>query len=375
MPRATTPSPRRTLLRTHSFARFAAASAVALVAAASSGCASTDTSAGASTDVAALPDGPVLGAGDQRYVWVPDWLSLPEGFELGNTHGGIAVDSAGLVYFNTDSAHAIVVVEPDGTFVRAFGAEFAGGLHGLVVHRERDEAGREREVLYVVHTGRAEIAKLSLTGDVLWRRGYPAESGLYQSADQFKPTAIDVAPDGSIYVADGYGFQWVHRFSPQGELLDTFGGPGSAPGTFQVCHGLSIDASGPQPHVWVADRENGRLQVFDLGGELVRTVDGDFRRPCCAVPEPTRGGAAPAAFVIADLAGRVTVVDASGAVLTHLGDNPDESQRANNGVPRELWRDGVFVAPHFATWDTRGDLYVLDWVAQGRVSKLVRVRS
>jgi DNA-binding beta-propeller fold protein YncE len=352
-------------------ARLAAASALALVAAVGAGCAATDPAA----DVAPLPDGPVLGAGDQRYVWVPDWLALPAGMELGNTHGGIAVDGAGLVYFNTDSEHAIVVVEPDGTFVRAFGAEFAGGLHGLVVHRERDEAGREREVLYVVHTGRAEIAKLSLTGDVLWRRGYPAESGLYQSADQFKPTAIDVAPDGSIYVADGYGFQWVHRVSSQGELLDTFGGPGSAPGTFQVCHGLAIDASGARPHVWVADRENGRLQVFDLDGELVRTVDGDFRRPCCAVPEPTRAGAAPTAFVIADLAGRVTVVDGSGAVLTHLGDNPDESQRANNGVPRELWRDGVFVAPHFATWDARGDLYVLDWVAQGRVSKLVRVRS
>jgi hypothetical protein len=317
--------------------------------------------------------GPELGAGEQRYRWVHDWLELPEGMELGNTHGAVAVDSEGLVYFNTDSAHAIVVVDRHGRYVRSFGEEFAGGLHGMVVHEERDPAtGDMHEVLYVVHTGRSEIAKLSLDGDVLWRRGHPEESGLYQSADQFRPTAIDVAPDGSVFVADGYGFQWVHRFAGDGTWLEVFGGQGTEPGSFQVCHGLSIDASGPEPHLWIADRENHRVQVFTLEGELVRTVEGEFRRPCSVVAEP--GSGTPSAWLIADLAGRVTIVDASGALVTHLCDNPDESQRANNGVPREQWQDGVFVAPHFAAWDARGDLYVLDWVSQGRVSKLARVR-
>jgi hypothetical protein len=78
-------------------------------------------------------------------------------------------------------------------------------------------------------------------------------------------------------------------------------------------------------------------------------------------------------LVIADLAGRVTIFDRNNKLITHLGDNPDPKKRANNGVPREQWTDGEFIAPHCARWDTQGDLYVMDWVAVGRVTKLKRV--
>lgn len=311
--------------------------------------------------------GPVLEAGDQRYAWVLDWPRYPEAFALGNTHGGIAVARDGRVLFNTDSEHAVLVIGPDGSIADRWGSELARGLHGMALVSEADASGGEREVLYLVHTGRSELLKATLDGEILWRRGWPEESGLYEGAGQFNPTAIDVAPDGTVYVADGYGFQFIHRFGPDGAYLDSFGGPGAGPGEFNTCHGIAIDARGEEPELWVADRENGRIQVLGLDGQHLRTIEGDLRRPCSVVrgPDGTR--------VVADLAGRVTLFDAAGHLVGHLGDQPDPSKWANNGVPPEQWIDGEFIAPHFATFDADGNLYVMDWVSAGRVTKLRRL--
>jgi hypothetical protein len=131
---------------------------------------------------------------------------------------------------------------------------------------------------------------------------------------------------------------------------------------------MSIDLSGPAPELWIADRENHRLQVFDLEGRFLRVVEPGLRRPCSVV---RRGDER----LVADLAGRISLLDAAGQLLCHLGDNPDQSQWANNGVPPEAWRDGTFIAPHFAAFDQAGNIYVMDWVSAGRVTKLKRVRA
>jgi hypothetical protein len=319
------------------------------------------------TDAEPPITGPVLEVEGARYEWMLDWPAYPDGFELGNTHGGIVVASDGRILFNTDREHAVVVVGPNGDVVDEWGSELAGGLHGMALASEPDDAGAWREILYLVHTGRSELIKATLDGEILWRRGWPEESGLYENANQFNPTAIDVAPDGTIYVADGYGFQWVHLFAPDGRYLESFGGPGTDDGQFRTCHGLAIDASGEEPELWVADRENGRLQVFGLGVQHLRTVRDHFRRPCSVVRGPD------GQRVVADLAGRITLLHENGSLIGHLGDQPDEAKRANNGVPPEEWIDGEFVAPHFATFDEEGNLYVLDWVSAGRVTKLRRL--
>ena len=150
--------------------------------------------------------------------------------------------------------------------------------------------------------------------------------------------------------------------------LDSFGGPGSEPGQLRTPHGIWVDTRGDEPLLVVADRENGRLQRYTLAGEHVDVLTRDLRRPCQAKEQ---GGD----LVVADLAGRVTILGPDGETLCHLGDNPVPERRANHGVPREEWRDGVFSAPHSATWDAEGNLYVMDWNRWGRVSKLERVRD
>jgi hypothetical protein len=117
----------------------------------------------------------------------------------------------------------------------------------------------------------------------------------------------------------------------------------------------------------VAARVYHWLHQFNPVGGLVPPIAADLRRPCNAAAED-------GTLAVADLAGRVTLLDAEGALIAHLGDNPDPEQRARNDVPREAWRDGEFLAPHAAAWDSRGNLYVVDWLAPGRVTKLRRTR-
>jgi len=302
-----------------------------------------------------------LGSGQARFERVTDWAQLPDGVTFGNTHGCIVVDSEDRVYVNTDSERAVMVFEADGTFVNSWGAELAGGLHGMTLVREGD-----KEFLYLAHTGRHEVLKTTLAGEVLWRVGYPAESKIYEDASGYRPTSVAVCPDGRFFVTDGYGSSWIHEYDAEQQYVRSVGGPGSERGLYRTPHGIDLDTSKAAERLIVADRENHRLQVLDLQGATQSVFDQELRRPCHT--HSFRGQLA-----VADLAGRVTLLDADGELIAHLGDNPDPKMHANNGVPPGDWRDGEFIAPHCANWDSQGNLYVMDWVSAGRISKLRRL--
>ncbi|MBM3976700.1 MAG: hypothetical protein FJ299_06885 [Planctomycetes bacterium] len=304
---------------------------------------------------------PRVGSGAHSYDWQRGWFQLPAGVEFGNTHGNIAFDAGGRVYVNTDSERAVMVFGPDGRFIDAWGKEFAGGAHGMCIATE----GRE-EVLWLAHTGRHEVVKCSLQGEVKLRIGWPEASKRYASANEYAPTAVAIGPAGQVFVGDGYGRSWVHEFDASGAYVRTFGGPGGQPGQFNCPHGLGMDLRGAEPLLVVCDRENHRLQRFDMQGRLVDMIGGDLRRPCTV---QQRGDE----LLVADLAGRVTVLGKDNQVVAHLCDQPDPNKRAQNGVPREQWMEGEFISPHCARWDERGNLYVMDWLAQGRLTRLARV--
>lgn len=319
-----------------------------------------------------------LGTGRHTYEWVSGWGALPEGVVYGNTHGAIVQSANGEVLLNTDSAHAVMVFTTAGKFVRSFAKEFAGGAHGMVLVNEKAPAedtgvavaatlGASIEVLYIAHLGRHEVAKCLLDGTVLTTFAWPEASGHYQRKEQFNPTSVAVAPDGTVFVADGYGLSWVHRYDAKGKWLSCFGGRGAEPGQMQTPHGLLLDTRTQPPTLLVADRENHRLQRFDFEGKLLKVISGDLRRPCKMSVHGTD-------LAVADLAGRVTILDSADKLVTHLGDQPLPERRANNGVPRADWRDGEFIAPHGLAFDRDGNLYIMDWLALGRITKLQRVK-
>ncbi|GDY13573.1 hypothetical protein LBMAG53_24510 [Planctomycetota bacterium] len=310
---------------------------------------------------AVLPGDVLLGSGTHRYRWVHDWIKLPPSMSLASTHGGVAVDKTDRIYISTENDNAVIVLNPDGTVVTSWGKPFKGGTHDLCIVEDNG-----REVIWLTHTARGEAIKCTLAGEVLLTIGWPEASGVYKNAKEYKPTSTAIAPNGDVYVADGYGKNYVHRFTAAGSYVSSWNGSARPGGQFKTPHGIGIDRRGPEPRVVVVDRVNSRLQYFTLEGAYVSEVPG-FRLPCKAV---FRGDD----LVVPDLKGRVTILGRENQVICQLGDNPDEKKRANFGVPPEQFKDGEFTAPHGAAWDSQGNLYVEDWNRSGRVSKLERIK-
>ncbi len=312
-----------------------------------------------------LPSAP-LGSGAWRFEVESGWAQVPGGVSLGPTHGGVGVDRAGRIYVSSDGPHGILVFDAQGKFLRGLAPELSG-IHGFII---REEGGRE--FIYAAHLKGPQVVKIDLAGQVQWKIGVPKESGCYdQPADPkkkpsaFRPTAVAVGPDNRIYVADGYGASVIHLYSAGQKYLKTIGTKGEGDGQFKTCHGLALDTRYGAPLLLVCDRENRRLVHLDLEGNFVRTLATGLRRPCAA---SLMGD-----FVaVAELEGRVVVLDKAGKIVATLGDNPDQKQWAAFKLAPEHWRDGIFIAPHGLAFDPAGNLFVQDWNFAGRFTKLKR---
>ena len=316
----------------------------------------------------------VLGAGAHQYEWVRGWGRLPDGMKLGSMHGGVVVDAQNQVYFSVDGEASIVVFDPEGKFIRSIGKEWkpdkeGAGTHDIQLHREGGQ-----EFIYLVSLFRHEFAKMTTAGEVVWIKGFPEQSGIYKSKDEFAPTGITAAPSGDVYVTDGYGANYVHRYNPKGEYVTSWGGKSTEAretGKFSTPHKIIVDERGGEPSVLVTDRANHRLQWFTLEGKHIKTVDGsenDFLRLPSALS--IRG----TDVAVGDLKGRVTILDKDNKLAAQLGDSGNEKKQATNQVPPDQWVDGQFIAPHGVSWDGEGNLYVSEWALAGRLVKLKRVK-
>ncbi len=315
---------------------------------------------------------PVLGSGDYTYEVTHDWGELPADIKYGNTHG-VCEDSRGHIYIHhtvnaaSESSDSMVVFDHKGKFVKSWGKEFRGGAHGLHIRREG-----KNEFLYLCDTKRAVVVKTTLDGEEVFSLGYPDQAEPYKpGADgkkiKYSPTNLDVAANGDIYVGDGYGSSYINQYDKNGKYIRTFGGLGKEPGQLNCPHGLIIDSRGAEPILMVADRGNSRIQTFTLEGKHIAFISGT-NLPCY-FSFGKKGET-----VIPDLGARVTLMDRNNQVIENLG---DDSQANNWKETRKLTRDhfqpGKFVCPHGASFDHAGNIFVVEWVEVGRVSKLRHV--
>src|SRR5215471_7955153 len=246
----------------------------------------------------------------------------PGGKPLGPCHGGAVIDKAGNIYVTTDTDRGIVVFSPEGKFMRAGGPT---RIHGLEI-REEDGA----EYIYGARPQEHEVIKLKLTGEVVWSIGFPRDAAFYAQKERkaFQPCAVTVAPDGSIFIADGYGSNFILKYDRQRKFVKMFGGEGTEDGKF------------------------------------VKVIQKDLRMPAAV---HIRGDFA----VFPELQGRVTVLDKEGRIAAQVGDNPNEKQRANFPLPMDQWTEGICNSPHGASLDKDGNLIVSEWSKFGRVEKFV----
>lgn len=306
---------------------------------------------------------PVVGSGEHTYEVIHDWGTLPGSIRYGNTHG-VCEDAAGRIYVH-HTVHAqsptddtIVVFDAAGKFVKSWGPEFKAGAHGLLIAKEGNA-----EFLYLADQRRGIVVKTDLDGRVVMTLGCPMESGLYGNAGEYHPTNVALAPGGDLYVADGYGKNWIHRYTAQGEYRGSFGGPGKERGQVACPHGIFLDARGAEPVLVVADRSNRRLQYFSLDGRHLRFTTDELKSPCHF---DARGGV----LLVPDLEARVSLFDKADKLIAHLGDGGNFGLRDK---ARDAFLPGKFIAPHGACFDREGNIFVVEWVEVGRVTKLRRV--
>ena len=324
---------------------------------------------------------PIIGSGEHSYEAIHDWGQLPRSLRFGNTHG-VCEDRHGHIYVthtvhpSSASSDTIAVFDNKGRFVRSWGSEFKGGAHGLHLQRE----GRD-EFLYFVDTGKGRrsgidpnhtwMIKMSLRGEEVMRIGYPKESPQYKldkdgkPATKFSPTNVAIAPNGDIYVADGYGSYFINQYDSMGRFIRTFGGNGKGAGELACPHGLIVDRRSAEPTLLVADRTNNRLQRFSLDGRHMEFVDG--------VNQPCHFHERKGVVLIPDLAARVTLLGPDNRVIAHLGEDTTGNWQELRKQPREQFVPGKFVSPHGACFDHDGNIFVAEWVEIGRLTKLRKV--
>lgn len=328
-------------------------------------------------------DSIVLGQGEHQYEVIHNWAKLPDRYHWQITHN-VAVDKDSNLYVihegdteNPDHP-AIFVFDSTGQFVRAFGNQFQGGGHGLEVRTE----GREQFLYITGYQHLKNFAKLTLKGESVWEKHAPMESMRYVEGedthpekvwgrDRFMPTNYAFHPtDGGFYLADGYGAHCIHRYDKNNKWMSSFGGHGEADGQFNLPHGLWIDNRSGIPSLVVADRANARLQWFDLEGNHLRT-QGDFILPANV---DTFGDV----MLVPDLSARVTLLNSKNEVIVHLGEDPEwrkEVLKDELKLRREpdRWVSGRFIHPHDACFDSEGNIFLAEWVATGRVTRLRKV--
>jgi hypothetical protein len=303
------------------------------------------------------------GNGEWTYEVIPGWGHLPAGKAFGGTHGAIATDKAGLVYVSTQSETGILVYTPDGAFQKAIANQFPE-VHSIFYAEENGV-----EYLYTtVQKGTPKenwlFVKMKTDGSVVQKIFAPPEAG-FKAPNDWRLTAAVPGPDGSIFIANGYGDSRIFRFDKRGNYLASYGGKGSTDGLFDCSHGLAVDTRYGQPLLLVCDRENRRLCHFDFDGKFVRTVTQHLRRPCQV---SFHGDHA----LVSELEGRVTILDRDNTPVAFLGDNPQKAQWANYELQPGDIAPAFFSAAHGCHIDRDANIYVSDWNHTGRVTKLTR---
>jgi DNA-binding beta-propeller fold protein YncE len=288
-----------------------------------------------------------------NYRAVEGWGKLPEGWSFVEATS-VGVDAKDNVYVFNRGEHPVIVFDREGKFLRSWGEGVFRRAHGITVAPDG--------TLWLTDDLHHTIRQFTPEGKLLLTIGDPDKPSTLQGGKPFnRPTHVALCPNnGDVYISDGYGNSRVHKYDPKGRHLLSWGEPGTDPGCFNLPHNIATDAEG---QVYVADRENHRVQVFDGKGKYLTQIN-NLHRPCGLYAQRHSGllyvGELPTQLAVnaevANLGARVSIVKLDGERVGRVGG------RFAGEKP------GEFIAPHGCVVDSRGDLYVAEvsWTALGK---------
>lgn len=308
-----------------------------------------------------------LNAGDLRYQWLDRAFQLPDTASRradGRTHG-VAVSARGQVIIFQQADPAILILNPDGTLDDAWGDRFPGA-HGLTLVEEEG-----REFLWLTDSKTGEVVKTTLDGRTVLNLQRP-ELAIY-ARGKYAPTWVAVHEErhggnGDIWVTDGYGTSYIHCYDKDGVYLDSINGTEGAGGAFKCPHSIFMDTRKAEAELYIADRGNRRVQVYDPEGNYKRSFGADCLTSPCAFAVSGKH------LIIPELRARVTILDQADRLVGYLGDNEAVCDRYGwPNHPAHLIEAGKFNSPHGIAADQAGNLYVVEWIIGGRITKLERL--
>jgi len=296
-----------------------------------------------------------IGTGKFTYEAHPDWARLPKGWRFLEVVDA-AVDSQDRVYVFSRGEYPLMIFDREGNFLTSWGEGQFKRPHGITMG--------PNHTLFLADDGGHAIYQFTLEGKLLMTLGTPGKAAGFMGGQPFnQPTKVARDPKtGELFISDGYGNARVHKYSGDGKYLSSWGGPGMGPGEFNLPHSVALDKDG---RVFVADRENLRIQIFDRQGKFL-TMWNNIHRPCGLhiagegeqlVYVGELAPAYPFNQKYPNLGACISIYDLKGNRLARLGDShPGEE-------PHQ------FLAPHGMTVDSRGDIYIgeVSWSFKGKI--------
>lgn len=286
-----------------------------------------------------------FGDGTHTYEVQENWYNLPQGWSFGWVTG-VACDSQDRVYVYSRSTYPLVVFERDGQFVKTIGEGILKDAHGIYIDDE-DNLFLTDWLDHCVH-------KFDREGNLVFTIGAPGKPGSSDGKPFRKPTDAAVASNGDIYVSDGYENARVHRYDMEGRHIQSWGEWGSGPSQFELSHCVRVDR---YDRLWVCDRTNDRIQLFDLEGNYLeeRTIT----KPDTIYFDPVDD-----IVYVAELEQQIGIYSLSGELISRWGGGR-RSNRAGefSGCPHGIWMD------------SQGDLYVGQVQTDAGLQKFVKIRA
>ena len=299
----------------------------------------------------------VLGHNNKRYRINTRWSQADVSrFPVNDCHEMVQDQKGRLLLLTNETRNNVLIYDKNGKLLDAWGTVYPGA-HGLTLFNENGT-----DVLFICDNNRHQVIKTTIDGKVLMTLDYPRETGLYGKAEEYIPTETAIAPNGDIYVADGYGKDFIIQYDPQGRYIRHFGGRGEGAEHLFNAHGVCVDLRDKaNPCLVVSSRQQYAFKRYDLAGNYLSTI----ALPGAWVCRPVIQGNYLYAAVLQSNrqlwkeSGFVTILDKQNKVIS----NPAGSEPTyTDGLPVEMYQTiNAFQYPHDVCVDDEENLYVAQW--------------
>ncbi|HVS92423.1 MAG TPA: 6-bladed beta-propeller [Mucilaginibacter sp.] len=307
-------------------------------------------------DLFAKNDGPIYGHGNMRYRMDNKWSKADPNINPVNDCHEMVQDKRGRILLLTnETKNNVLIYNTSGKLLGTWGHDFPGG-HGLTLVNENGA-----EFLFITDIVKHQVYKTTIDGRILMTIDVPLETGVYKKAEEFVPTETTIDTNGDIFIADGYGAQYITHYDKDGKLKNYFGGRGDGDEHFDNAHGILIDRRNGTPTLLITDRTRNCFKRFSLDGKLIELI----KLPGACVCRPVIKGDYLYAAVLrspnldAADSGFTTILDKNNRVVSNIGGTEPEYK---DGVLQPMAQaDKIFRNPHDVCIDRDENLYVAQW--------------